>query len=81
MSEKKAVKQSIRAVWDKVKLLRSESSKLYAPADIDASADILESCAADLRDLAKQMSSLRAMPPVEPPTPAATRKQKRKVAE
>lgn len=78
MSDKKAIKRSIRAVWDKVKLLRSERSKLYTPADINASAEALASAAAELQDLAKQLSLLRAMPPVEPETPPGTRKAKRK---
>jgi hypothetical protein len=78
MSDKKALKRSIRAVWDKVKLLRSERSKLYTPADINASADVLAASAAELRDLSERLSSLRAMPPVEPQTPPTQRKPKRR---
>jgi hypothetical protein len=78
MSDKKAIKRSIRAVWDKVKLLRFERSKLYAPGDINASAEVLAAAAAQLQDLAKQLSWLRAMAPVEPETPPGTRKAKRK---
>ena len=78
MSEKKAIKRSIRAVWDKVKLLRSERAKLYTPADINASAEVLAACAAELQDLAEQLSSLRAMPPVEPRTPPTRAEPKRK---
>lgn len=78
MSDKKTIKRSIRAVWDKVKQLRSERSKLYAPDDINASAEALAASASELRGLAKQLSSLSAMPPVGPQTPPATHKPKKK---
>ena len=75
MSEKKAIKRSVRAVWDEVKLLRAERAKLYGANDLTASAEALAGHAAKLLELASQTSASSAMPPAEA-TPAK-RKRKR----
>jgi len=62
MSEKKILKRSVKAVWDGVKQLRQERSKLYAPADIDGAADQLARHAEVLKQLGRELSALNAMP-------------------
>lgn len=71
MSEKKETKREVKAVWDRVKRLRAERAKVYAPAEIEASADQLIRSAEQLRDLAKQLSALNAMPPLADASSAA----------
>lgn len=74
MSEKKTLKRAVKAVWDQVKLVRTERSKLYAAADVVESADQLAHQVEELRTLAKQLSALSAMPVGEPS--GAKRKRK-----
>ncbi len=78
MSEKKILKRSVKAVWDGVKQLRQERSKLYAPADIDGAADQLAKHAEVLRQLGRELSALNAMPAsaLEPTQPKAKGKRK-----
>ena len=71
MSEKKELKRAVKAVWGRVKDLRSERAKLYAADDIVASADALIQAGEDLKDLAKELGALSAMPP-SPGDPPAT---------
>lgn len=78
MSEKKILKRAVKAAWDRVKLLRAERGKLYASNDIMGSADSLGACANQLRELAKQLSSLSAMPPDVSPKSGDKPKRKRK---
>jgi hypothetical protein len=78
MSEKKIIKRSVKAVWKKVDRLRADRAKLYGPSDIAASADLLVLHAGALRDLAKQLSSLNAMPPDAVPETSAASKRPRK---
>ena len=80
MTEKKTLKRSVKAVWDHVKRLRAERAKLYAPADLETSADDLERRATQLRDLAKQLSVLNAMPPDAIPATPPKRKTKKPTA-
>ena len=63
MTDKKTLKRSVKAVWEKVKAARADRAKLYSPADVATSADQLVQLADELRDLAKQLSALSAMPP------------------
>lgn len=63
MSEKKALKREVKAVWGRLKRLRAERGKSYAPEAIEASANELDLSVQQLRALAKQMSALDAMPP------------------
>lgn len=63
MSEKKTLKREVKAVWDRVKRLRADRAKNYAPEDIAAAAEQLELSATRLRALAEQLSALKAMPP------------------
>jgi hypothetical protein len=65
MSEKKAIKRSVRAVWDRVKALRAERGKLYGADEVAASAEQLAAQAAELQALAKQTSALSAMTAAE----------------
>jgi hypothetical protein len=72
MSEKKEAKREVKGVWDRVKRLRAERAKIYAPAEIEASASELSRSAERLRELARQLSALNAMPPGDAPAePAA----------
>ncbi len=73
MSEKKDLKRAVKAVWDEVKTLRSDSGKHYEPADIAASADELARHAKELRQLSQRLSALSAMPPGA--KPAKTKKK------
>ena len=75
MTDKKTLKRSVKAVWEKVKAARAERAKLYSPADIAISADQLVQLADELRDLGQQLSALNAMPPDA--IPAAKSKPKR----
>lgn len=84
MTEKKTLKRSVKAVWEKVKAVRTDRAKLYGPSDIVASADELVRHANELRDLAKQLSSLNAMPPDAIPAaskPRRARKSRSKTAQ
>lgn len=84
MTEKKTLKRSVKAVWEKVKAVRTDRAKLYGPSDIVASADQLVRHADELRDLAKQLSLLNAMPPDAMPAaskPRRARKIKSKTAQ
>lgn len=76
MSEKKALKRDVKAVWDRVKRLRADRGKSYAPADIEAAAEKLEAGALQLRELGKKLSALNAMPPEARPAkpPKAAKK-------
>lgn len=79
MTEKKILKRSVKAVWKKLEGLRADRAKLYGPNDIAASADLLVLHAEELRDLAKQLSALSAMPSAEPdPNAKPKRARKRK---
>lgn len=75
MSEKKILKRDVKAVWARVKRLRADHAKNYAPERIEAAADQLDQTAQKLRTLAKQLSALSAMPPDARPV----RKEKRAV--
>lgn len=48
-----------------MKLLRQERAKLYAAGEITASAELLVQYADELKQLARQLSSLSAMPPAD----------------
>ena len=63
MSEKKALKRDVKAVWDRVKRLRTDRAKDYAPEEIESSAEQLDLSAQQLRERAKQLSARNAMPP------------------
>jgi hypothetical protein len=67
MSEKKAIKREVKSVWDQVKRLRADRAKMYAPAEIEASAAELSRSAELLRGLGKRLSALNAMPPGDAP--------------
>ena len=76
MSEKKAIKRSVRAVWDEVKLLRAERAKLYGSEDLRAAAETLAGHAAKLLELANQASASSAMSPADVAPAKAKRKGK-----
>lgn len=78
MTDKKILKRSVKAVWEKVKAARADRAKLYSPADIAISADQLVELADELSDLAKQLSALNAMPPDAIPTASSKPKRVRK---
>jgi hypothetical protein len=82
MSEKKALKRDVKAVWDRVKRLRADRGKSYAPEDIEAAAEKLEAGALQLRELGKKLSALNAMPPearpAKPPKKAAAKPKRDK---
>jgi len=87
MSEKKALKREVKAVWDRVKRLRTESGKRYGPDEVVTAAEQLELSATRLRALAEQLSALSAMPPdarpkkpSKPKKPTAKRAKKRPAA-
>lgn len=77
MTEKKILKRSVKAVWEKVKAVRTDRAKLYGPSDIVASADQLVRLADELRDLAKQLSLLNAMPPDAIPVASKPRRARK----
>jgi hypothetical protein len=85
MTDKKTLKRSVKAVWEKVKAARADRAKLYSPTEIAISADQLVQLADELRDLAKQLSALNAMPPGAIPAaggkPRGARKRKTKVGQ
>lgn len=78
MTNKKALKRSVKAVWDKVKAARAERAKLYGPTDIAISADQLVALGDELRGLATQLSALNAMPPDAIPPASGKPKRARK---
>lgn len=80
MSEKKALKREVKAVWDRVKRLRAEYGKSRAPEEIEASADQLDRGVQQLRALAKQLSALNAMPPDARPAQKGKKSATRGVA-
>lgn len=82
MTEKKILKKSIKAVWERLKALRADRAKLYNPSEITASADQLNRLADELRDLARKLSALNAMPPdaIPPASTKIPRARKRKSA-
>jgi hypothetical protein len=63
MSQKKDLKRAVKAIWDEVKVLRSERAKRYAPEDVEEAAAELARYAKDLRLLSQRLSALSAMPP------------------
>lgn len=78
MTDKKTLKRSVKVVWEKVKAARADRAKLYSPTDIAISADRLVELANELRDLAKQLSALNAMPPDAMPPASSKPKRARK---
>ncbi len=82
MTEKKILKKSTKAVWQRLKALRADRAKLYSPSEINASADQLNQLADELRDLARKLSALNAMPPdaIPPASSKTPRARKRKNA-
>ena len=76
--DKKTLKRSVKAVWEQLKAVGADRAKLYGPTDIAMSADQLVQLADELRDLAKQLSALNAMPPDAIPATSGKPKRARK---
>lgn len=65
MTTKKELKKAIAAVWDEVKLVRTERRKLYGAEEVAQSAGELAKHAERLQSLSRELSALTAMPPAE----------------
>lgn len=77
MTTKKELKKAIAAVWDGVKLVRSERRKLYGAEDVAQSAGELAKHAERLQSLSRELSALSAMPPAETAAAAKPPRAKR----
>lgn len=81
VSTKKELKKAVAAVWDEVKLLRTERRKLYAADEVAQSAAELSKRAERLQALSRDLSALSAMPPADAAAPKAKRVKPAKKAE
>lgn len=72
MARAKTLKRATRAIWDRVKALRTEYKTSLEAEALDASANALGQCAEELHRLAAEKRALDSAPPTDAP-----RKRKR----